>query len=72
MKICQDCKWYDGYGLCKSPKVRNRLDLVNGGRRPVYMSCKVQREDSWLLSRLTGTCGFAGRFFEPICGESTP
>ena len=61
MKYCKDCKhhrvWHHQYCNAKNsvdPNMRNSMSTL----------CEDQREYGWILSRLVGTCGREGRFYE--------
>lgn len=61
MKLCCDCKWFDGYARC----IRNP-SLVDG-KTPLdhYSSwADLSRKAGWLSSILENTCGKRGRWFE--------
>lgn len=65
MKFCKDCKHYirnqnSFYDRC------NRKNVIDPERiNDLTSLCDRQREDSWLMARLEGTCGREGRFYEP-------
>jgi hypothetical protein len=71
MKFCKDCKHcnpgdtVDGLPYFYAECRHNTLaDVVSGqlSVRPEY--CGLQREDSWFVAILEGTCGRTGRFFQ--------
>jgi hypothetical protein len=57
-KKCEDCRHRRDHGIicCTAPKAQEADTL--------WQSASLQRRDGWLMSRLRGTCGTAGRFFE--------
>lgn len=70
MKLCIDCKHYS---LTKADRFNEPeqhgcyydtfIDIVDGSKRGKIYECSVMRSDS-------GSCGPAGRFWEPKDGGS--
>lgn len=58
MVDCKDCKHCDG-SLCVRTATRNGV-VLEGARKP-----SRERADGAATSRVKGTCGTKGRFFEP-------
>lgn len=57
-KDCKDCKHYRDYGnfyppLCMAKKTTSPMNFI-----------KMERSDGWFMSRVVGSCGKSGRFFE--------
>lgn len=61
MKMCMECKHYNG-GLCNSPRVKYKRDVV--GNLVDNARCYTQRSDPWPFHYLFGSCGSVGRFWE--------
>ena len=60
MKLCKDCKFYKEFNTCKK-----NVNLVDGGELTTWRRmASLQREDGWLTSRMTGTCGIKARWWE--------
>ena len=77
-KFCVDCKHCVGgtaWASCAQSSKREKLRTVelvvgplsSGGDVSLSNrnSCWNQRYDGWLSSRLTGSCGAEGRWWEP-------
>lgn len=78
-KFCKDCKHCIAnetlcdenkirYAKCGSPRGNFNLDLLTGKSEKEYSYCFTHRKssfNSWLMCRLTRTCGKDGRFWEP-------
>ena len=63
-KLCKNCKhfgddWMDGYNKCRATY---EISPIDGSKH--YHSARFHRDDDWLSSRLFGTRGMEGRFFE--------
>jgi hypothetical protein len=56
MKLCKDCKHFDGRNYCKA-KAPSRMDYVNGEHK--YWSAQSERE-----SGAPEDCGPGAKFFE--------
>jgi len=74
MKLCKDCKHHrdsDSSGQfdrCFAPKNLRFVNLVTGSKSAKFSFCEIHRSPplaGWLGSRLSGSCGKAGRWFEP-------
>lgn len=71
MKRCIDCKHckpheFPNLSSCER-LVSTRVCPVTGEVTPVrhrWEYCSTHRGDGWFWSRMFGTCGKAGRFFE--------
>lgn len=65
MKLCKNCKFISKdhiiYPRCNRP---DGYDLVSGELRRVDNYCCEERVVGWLQSRIKGTCGKEGRYFE--------
>lgn len=69
MKLCKDCKHFDGdrgYLLCQHPRLGQWVDLVEGKNKPKRRRCAEERARwRWPFSLFQGdVCGPEGRYFE--------
>jgi hypothetical protein len=68
MKLCKDCKFYDGggqYSMCQRT-IKIRLSPVTGYIYfKDYWDCDLSRKCSFLEVFLFKTCGKSGKYWEP-------
>ena len=64
MKLCKDCKYGETYDVFFCRRLE-RIELCHGEiDRDSWTYARLERRDGPLMSRLKGSCGKEGRFWE--------